>query len=146
VSLQSWNSKVPDSGRDEISFLGRCINTMLAKINHLIEGLNTNITQLEKVNLEAKKLITAIEHSTSMVVILNKEWVLEYANAQFWRISGYSANDDLHGERALLFKQNATEKPSLDEILSVLYTAHRENPAQHNDWRAEYLATRKDGS
>src|SRR5690606_36240431 len=55
-------------------------------------------------------------------------------------------NDGLHSEQALLFKQSAAENPSLDEILSVLYAAHRENPTQHNDWRAEYLATRKDGS
>lgn len=146
VSLQNWKLKVPEEGRDEISFLARCINVMLAKINNLIEGLNANIAKLETVNLEAKKLTTAIEHSTSMVVILNKEWVMEYANAQFWRISGYSGSDRLHGEQALLFEQNVTEKPPLDEILSVLYMAHRENPTQHNDWRAEYLATRKDGS
>lgn len=146
VSLQSWNSKVPDSGRDEISFLGRCINAMLEKINHLIEGLNTNIAQLEKVNLEARKLITAIEHSTSMVVILNKEWVLEYANAQFWSVSGYSVADNLCGEQALLINPDVSGNPALDTILAVLYTAHHEHPTQHNDWRAEYLAARRDGS
>jgi predicted signal transduction protein with EAL and GGDEF domain len=55
VSAQNWTTKVPQEGADEISFLGRSINSMLVKINDLIEGLNVNIGQLEKVNLEAKK-------------------------------------------------------------------------------------------
>jgi diguanylate cyclase (GGDEF)-like protein len=150
ISHKNWTVKVPEKGNDEISFLGSCINVLLLKINDLIQGLNTNIEQLEKVNMEAKKLIRAIESSTSIVVILNRDWGVEYANAQFWQASGYLSGDNLQGEQALLFDQDASNTPELDAIAAKLYADYERDAmasqSSKNDWRAEYLALRKDGS
>lgn len=154
ISQHDWAVRVPQTGRDEISFLGRCINEMLLKINDLIDGLNSNIQQLERANLEARQLLVAIESSTSMVVILNKAWELEYANAQFWRASGYSPADNLVGKRALLLEGNAANTFQLKDIVAQLYGSVEEglpsnlasNTHSTNDWRAEYQATRSDGS
>lgn len=153
ISQHDWAVRVPQTGQDEISFLGRCINEMLLKINDLIDGLNSNIQQLERANLEARQLLVAIESSTSMVVILNKAWELEYANAQFWHVSGYSQADNLVGKNALLLEGNAANTFQLKDIVAQLYG---ETAGQHsglagnahstNDWRAEYQATRRDGS
>lgn len=146
VSQGNWTLVVPQQGYDEISFLGRCINVMLDKINDLIHGLNRNIVELEKANTEAKKLIVAIENSTSIVVIFNKDWVLEYANACFWQVSGYSLRDKLMGEMALLYVPGTDGVPELNDIVAALCTAYQANPNRRNDWRSEYLAQRKDGS
>jgi diguanylate cyclase (GGDEF)-like protein len=153
ISQHDWAVRVPQTGQDEISFLGRCINEMLLKINDLIHGLNSNIQQLERANLEARQLLVAIESSTSMVVILNKAWELEYANAQFWCISGYSQADNLVGKHALLLEGNAANTFQLKDIVAQLYKGaagqhpgFANNAHSTNDWRAEYQATRRDGS
>src|SRR5690606_21251833 len=88
-------------------------------------------------------------------VILNQAWELEYANAQFWRASGYSPADNLVGKRALLLEGDAAHALQLKDIMEQLYgTGTSASPdvssANHttgtNDWRAEYQATRRDGS
>lgn len=146
VSPESWEVKVSEQGNDEISFLGRRFNIMLSKINDLVRGLNENIAKLEVANLKSDRLITAIENSTSMVVILNKHWVLEYANACFWQTSGYSPSDNLSREEALLYRRGADNVPELRDIVAVLHDEHSNNAARQSDWRAEYLAQRKDSS
>lgn len=143
VSRENWSVTVPEQGNDELSVLARCINVMLLKINDLVEGLNANIEQLQDVNLKAKKLMTAIENSTSIVVILNRDWHLEYANAQFWQSSGYTPADGLTGDQALLFTREMAESCVLDDIIAMLTEGHA---LLQKDWRAEYLALRKDGS
>lgn len=48
IGANQWALRVPESGRDEISQLGRGINRMLEKINELFRGLNHNIQDMER--------------------------------------------------------------------------------------------------
>jgi diguanylate cyclase (GGDEF)-like protein/PAS domain S-box-containing protein len=150
VNAQNWQVKVPESGEDEISRLGRSVNTMLTKINDLFRGLNSNITQLERANLESQKLISAIEHSSSVVVILDRHWTLEYANTQFWEVGGYEQGSKLTPEQALLLDSDVQGDDFFAGIRSVLLArldAQEESHGAGNspELRTEYRAQRKNG-
>lgn len=149
ISADNWRMQVPEAGRDEISLLGHSINNMLAKINELFSGLSTNIKQLELANAESQKLISAIEHSSSLVVILDREWRVEYANSQFWESSGYSESEILTPAQALMVEEAEQDQDFFDRIRSVFFG---QSPVQNEtsetsipEWRCEYLARKKDG-
>ena len=154
VNAQNWQVKVPESGEDEISRLGQSVNNMLTKINDLFGGLNSNITQLEQANLKSQKLISAIEHTSSLVVILDRDWALEYANTQFWELSGYASGSDLLPEQALLLDSGVQGEDFFAGIRSVLSTRlHKQseagtvsnNPNSPPEVRTEYQARRANG-
>ncbi len=42
---------------------------------------------------ETRKLITAVEHSLLMIIITNKEGIIEYANPEFSRVTGYETSE-----------------------------------------------------
>lgn len=154
VNAQNWQVKVPESGEDEISRLGHSVNSMLTKINDLFCGLNSNITQLERANLKSQKLISAVEHTSSLVVILDRNWALEYANTQFWELSGYAPGSDLMPEQALLLDGGVQEEDFFAGIRSVLLTRLHEqseantvsrSPKSAPEVRTEYRARRANG-
>lgn len=154
VNAQNWQVKVPESGEDEISRLGHSVNSMLTKINDLFRGLNSNIAQLEKASLHSQKLISAIEHTSSLVVILDRDWALEYANTQFWELSGYSPDSELTPEQALLLDGGVQGEDFFAGIRSVLATrlhTQREDgpvfrsPNSAPEVRTEYRARRANG-
>ncbi|MDQ2078023.1 EAL domain-containing protein [Marinimicrobium sp. ABcell2] len=150
VNAQNWQVKVPETGEDEISNLGHSVNSMLNKINDLFRGLNTNISQLELANLESQKLISAIEHSSSIVVILDRQWALEYANTQFWELSGYDVDSKLTPEEALLLDTDVQGDDFFAGIRSVLQARLQAQvdgvgPLSAPELRTEYRARRKNG-
>lgn len=154
VNAQNWQVKVPESGEDEISRLGHSVNSMLVKINDLFRGLNSNITQLEQANLKSQKLISAIEHTSSLVVILDRDWALEYANTQFWELSGYAPGSELAPEEALLLDGGVQGEDFFAGLRSVLATRlHKQSesdiastsPNSAPEVRTEYRARRANG-
>lgn len=148
VGQHHWQLQVPQQGSDEIGLLGTSINTMLAKINDLVIGLNSNISELEDAKVKADKLTSAIESTSSLIVILNRDWSVEYANPQFWRTSGYASDQPLQGEKALLLDKDVMNHPRLDDVYKALQESAKQSDAegQYSEWRAEYEAKRQDGS
>lgn len=148
VDQHHWQLRDLEHGQDEIGLLGNTINTMLTKINELVGGLNINITQLETARVNADKLTSAIEHTSSLIVILNHDWVVEYANPQFWRTSGYSPEQVLTHEEALLLNKSASDHSQFENINKALRESVKavDDQCQNSEWRAEYLAKRQDGS
>lgn len=149
IDPDNWRSRVPQRGRDEISLLGRSINSLLEKISDLIRGLSSNIKQLEAANLESQKLISAVEHSSSLVVILDRDWQLEYANGQFWELSGYREGDRLTPAQALMLDEREQDAEFFDRIYAVFShqqkTQSTTSETSNPEWRSEYLARKKDG-
>lgn len=149
IDADNWRTRVPERGRDEISLLGRSINNMLEKINDLIRGLSTNIKQLESANLESQKLISAVEHSSSLVVIFDRNWQLEYANGQFWELSGYREGETLTPAQALMLVESGQDNEFFDRIHTVFTTQQEAqrgtNEPSNPEWRSEYLAQKKNG-
>lgn len=147
IDRENWYMSVPDSGSDEIARLGKSINNMLDQIRHLVRGLDDKISLLDKASLESRRLMSAIENSASLVVILNRDWKIEYANSQYWQTTGFSADDDCTRYRPLLLDENNSEKITLEDIDRKLQSqlARGGNIEDSAKWQAEYLATTASG-
>lgn len=137
VGQENFSIGVPETGSDEIGVLGRCINEMLAKINGLVSGLNENIANLEKANLESRKLTGAIEHSSNAVAIINARGEHEYGNRRFWILSGYHRDKEELGLKALMLP------PSMD--LGRVWQEINDTLATEDEWRFEYEAVGNEG-
>lgn len=120
IQSDHWAMSVPDKGNDEISQLGVSINSMLDHIRHLVNGLNSKISELDQASYESRKLMSAIENSTSLVVILNRDWKLEYANSQYWQISGLQETQEYTGYELLLLAPDNAEGIRLEDIYRAL--------------------------
>lgn len=138
VGREGWALRVPASGSDELGVLGRSINSMLAKIDDLIGGLNDNIARLEAADLESRKLTGAIEHSSNAVVILNADGQQEYGNRRFWEVSGFQRDKGMLGLRALLLPSGESLETFWQEINFTLQ--------QSDEWRGEYQAQGAEGN
>lgn len=136
INDKNWSLTVPSQGTDEISLLGVGINQMLNKINGLVVGLNANIEQLEAASLQSKKLISAVEHSSCMVFVLNADWSLDYANPYYWEVSGIQKpSPDAVTDAFLTNKgRGATLRANIQNTLSMT-----------DEWQGEYMACRDNG-
>jgi diguanylate cyclase (GGDEF)-like protein/PAS domain S-box-containing protein len=146
INHDNWYLSVPESGHDEIARLGKSINNMLDQIRHLVRGLDDKITLLDKAGEESRKLMSAIENSVSLVAILDKNWQLDYANTQYWEVTGYGADESCSGYRALLLAEHNSQSICIEaikaEILAGRSCLAGEDAGQ---WQAEYIATTASG-
>lgn len=133
----NWRVQLPALRNDEIGILGQGISSMLSKINELIDGFSGKIIELEQANLEAAKLITAIEHSSSVVVIFNEQWQVEYANRYFWEVSEYEPGSHLNAAQGLLLLKEDDISSVIEDITKTLVL--------DDEWRKEYQACRSGG-
>ena len=147
IRRDNWELSVPDKGSDEISQLGASINNMLDHIRHLVNGLNSKIAELDRASYESRKLMSAIENSTSLVVILNRHWRLEYANSQYWQITGLDEEREHEGYELLLLAEDNAEDIHLEDIHRAL--TREGNPRLDGEetsyWQREYLARLPNG-
>ncbi|BFM20880.1 EAL domain-containing protein [Gilvimarinus japonicus] len=141
IDRDRWYLSVPEIGQDEIGRLGKSINNMLDQIRHLVRGLDDKIVLLDKAGAESRKLMSAIENSVSLVAILNKQWQLDYANTQYWQVTGFNLDEHCEGYQALLLPQKNSQQITIEgikaEILSGKPRLEGEDTGQ---WQAEYLA------
>ncbi|HEY7886447.1 MAG TPA: diguanylate cyclase, partial [Cellvibrionaceae bacterium] len=147
INRDNWIVSVPDRGHDEISQLGTSINNMLDHIRHLVRGLDAKIVELDKASYEARQLMSAIENSTSLVVILNKHWQLEYANSQYWQMTGLDEDQGHDGLTLLLLRQDNPENITLESIHNTLTTNGKPilDGEEAIQWQQEYHAQLKNG-
>lgn len=147
IRRDNWQLSVPDKGSDEISQLGASINNMLDHIRHLVSGLDSKIAELDKASYESRKLMSAIENSTSLVVILNSHWRLEYANSQYWQITAFDEQQEREGYELLLLQADNPEGIQLEDIHRALTRAGnpRLDGDETNYWQREYLACLPNG-
>ncbi len=131
---RQWQYRVPERGKDEISFLGGQINLLADKLSETFSDLSDSITQLKQANLQASKFISAIEHSSAIVIIFNAKWQVEYTNACFKATSGIDSTD-IHFRDALLIRDD--DKQTEDEIRACIEAGQ--------DWHGEYAAVDSSG-
>lgn len=92
----------------------------------------------ERIDAEAKlkKLSSAVDQSSAMVFITDREGVIEYINPMFTELTGYSAKEAI-GENPRLLKSNETPPE--------LYTAMWQTILAGDVWRGELKDLHKDG-
>lgn len=86
---------------------------------------------------EARLLSSAVEQSPASVVITSKEGTIEYVNAKFTRLTGYTREEALGKNPSIL---NSGELP--DSVYREMW----ETLCAGKPWRGEFHNKRKDGS
>ncbi len=64
------------------------------KVQH-VEGIAQDITESKKIRLNLEKLSLAMRHNPNAVLITDRDGNIEYVNAKFTSMTGYSANDEI---------------------------------------------------
>ncbi|HEB97076.1 MAG TPA: PAS domain S-box protein [Sedimenticola thiotaurini] len=101
-----------------------------------VTGIGEDITEQRRAEEELRKLSQAMEQSPSMVIITNREGLIEYVNPKFTEVSGYRPEEVL-GQNPRILKSGET---SADEYASLWRTV-----MSGAEWRGEFHNRKKNG-
>ncbi len=99
-------------------------------------GIGTDITFEAASALRLKMLSTVVEQSPVSVVITNPDGVIEYVNAHFTTITGYTAHEAI-GQRASLISSGETPYSTYAELWATITDGRQ--------WRGEFKNRKKNG-
>jgi PAS domain S-box-containing protein len=106
---------------------------------NIIEGVVltfSNITDQKEAYEKLRKLTSAVEQSSSMIIITNTQGIIEYVNPQFTRITGYTA-DEIIGQELHILK---ADQPALDthkQAWQIIMSGQ--------EWHGEFQNRKKNG-
>jgi diguanylate cyclase (GGDEF)-like protein/PAS domain S-box-containing protein len=89
------------------------------------------------IEMELRKLTSAVEHSPNVVLITDIAGRIEYVNSKFTSVTGWSAEEVIGGNTAL-FKSGLTPTATYQELWRTILDG--------GEWRGEFCNRRKDGS
>lgn len=95
-----------------------------------------NITERRRAEAETQRLYTAIEQAADAVLITNLIGLIQYVNASFERVTGWSREEAV-GRGISEVKKSLDEYEAIEEIFSAL--------RRSETWQKTYRALRKNG-
>jgi PAS domain S-box-containing protein len=102
-----------------------------------IVGTASDITDRKRIEDELRMLSLAIEQSAESIVITDLNAQIEYVNAAFTRVSGYT-REEVIGRNPRLLKSGRTPPATYEELWRTLLSG--------DVWRGEFINRRKDGA
>ena len=102
-----------------------------------ITGIGEDITEQRQNERELRKLYRAVEQSPSVVMITDRQGVIEYVNPKFTEVTGYTA-DEVIGQNPNILKSG--EKDA-EEYAALWKTLER-----GEEWRGEFHNRKKNGT
>jgi PAS domain S-box-containing protein len=96
-----------------------------------------DISKLEESEHKIRNLITAVEHSSSMIIITNSTGVVEYTNKKYREITGFS-KDDIINRLLPIHDPQKTNRTIIAEMNKELSSG--------NEWYGEVLWGKKNGN
>ncbi len=116
-----------------------------------VQGLITEITQQKHTEWEMRKLLLAVEHSPTLIVVMDDEGRIEYANQTFYIKTGYKSVEVIGRTAGFLYPKKGEIHASFGEMklewepqalrLWIWKRLHR-----GEIWRGETIFRKKDGS
>jgi PAS domain S-box-containing protein len=100
-------------------------------------GVATDITERVEMETERRMLSRAVEQSPVTIVITNARGIIEYANPQFTKVTGYTLAEAV-GKNPRVLKSGAQPESIYRDLWQTI-SAGRE-------WRGEFCNRRKDGT
>lgn len=97
-------------------------------------GTVLDITRQKLVELELRKLTTAVEHSPSIAMITDPDARIEYVNPRFTEVTGYTAEEAIGMNATTMGAQSDAEHNRMWEELN-----------EKGVWRGQFLNHRKNG-
>jgi two-component system cell cycle sensor histidine kinase/response regulator CckA len=100
-------------------------------------GAMLDITERKRADQELRKLSAAMEQSSALVMITSHQGDIEYVNARFTVVTGYTL-EEVRGKNPRFLKSG--DKPAED------YRALWETITSGQDWHGEFQNKKKDGT
>lgn len=97
----------------------------------------TDISIQKRSEMELKKLSLAVEHTGSSIMITDRQGIIEYVNASFCDITGYSSSDVI-GKTPSVVSTGHTSTQTHRDLWNTILAG--------NDWRGETYNRTKSGS
>ena len=97
----------------------------------------TDITARKRLEAELMRLVTAIEQCAEGIFLAGTDWIIQYANPAFERMTGYDRGE-LVGWHTRRLKSGRHDR--------AFYTDIRETLARGDVWSGRAIDSRKDGS
>ncbi len=132
VNINYWVTKNGDRRLVEWS------NTTLLNNDSIeyIVGTGIDITERRKAEEKLRKLSHAVEQSPSSIIITDTKGDIEYVNAKFTRLTGYTLEDVL-GKNPRLLKSGDTLPEEYNHLWEMITSG--------KEWRGEFHNKKKDG-
>jgi two-component system, sensor histidine kinase and response regulator len=137
LARKNYSAPLPDADRDD---LGRLINSfarMREDLRSQHAELEHEIAERRLAEAGLRKFSLAVEQSPACIMITDTEKRIEYVNEAFVRSTGFSREEALGSDPALLHS-GRTSPASYAELSRAL--------AAGEVWRGEFINRRKDGS
>ncbi len=96
-----------------------------------------DITERRRTEEEREKLATAIEQAAEGIIVTSTEWIIQYVNPAFERISGFGS-DELIGRHTRLLRSDKHDRAFFNSIRDTL--------TQGRVWSGRATNKRKDGT
>ena len=90
---------------------------------------------LKRQNAELSKFLQAVEHSANIVVITDLDGKIEYVNAKFEEVTGYTF-DEVLGQNPRILRSNTEDADFYRELWQTIVSGH--------EWHGEFYNRRKD--
>ena len=141
------NYKIEIKSADEIGSLGQSFNEMIASIDQAESALKKSQAELKKHRdhleelveertAELKKLSEAIKQSPASVVITDKKGNIEYVNAAFCEITGYSVEEAM-GQNPRILKSGNLSAAHYQNLWQTILSG--------NIWKGDFINKKKNG-
>lgn len=101
-----------------------------------MEGVLIDITEEKEREEEIRKLSSAVEQSSSVVVITDTEGRIEYVNPKFEKVTGYS-REEVVGKTTGILKSEKTDPEKCKKLWKTILSG--------KEWKGEFLNKRKNG-
>ena len=96
-----------------------------------------DITERKRAEEERMRLVTAIEQSAEAIFITDKDWIINYVNPAFERITGYDRTE-IMGRHTRILKSNMHDKSFYKRIRIIL--------ARGDVWSGRLTNKKRDGT
>jgi PAS domain S-box-containing protein len=101
-----------------------------------VTGIGEDITEKRRNETQVRKLSGAVEQSPSIVIITNRQGLIEYTNPKFTEVTGYTA-EEVIGRNPSVLKSGETTPEEYSDLWATI--------AAGGEWRGEFHNRRKDG-
>ncbi|MDQ6970787.1 MAG: PAS domain S-box protein [Mariprofundus sp.] len=102
-----------------------------------VEGTIRDISSMKQVEGDLRKLSQAVEQAGESIIIINRAGVLEYVNAAFTKLTGYSS-EDVIGQTPALMNSEEQDAEFYDNMWETITSGHV--------WSGKIIDKKMDGS
>ncbi len=130
------NARLVEALEQHRTQLEELIDARVSEIKQINVQLQAEVTERRRAEGELRKLVRAVEHSASTIVITDTTPRIEYVNPAFTQATGYTV-DEVRGKNPRFLKSGRHSREFYQELWATLLRGEV--------WRGEFINRRKNG-